>query len=203
MDANAVYEENVSVDGFNSVDPEAGSIQVDLLEGISSSGEMIGKLGPGEVLTRVELDLACFSEKLVNLNVLTMRVATWETDFESFASEKENMLADSVEKALEFDLLSAFLDSEVREADKFIAILQMEIVNARELISSSERLGDTYLEMEEKLRDSEESLKQSRDQVSEMKMQSAKFQRTLSCLHGEGNCKLQTSLCLIIIISLF
>ncbi|GAV60084.1 hypothetical protein CFOL_v3_03615 [Cephalotus follicularis] len=187
MDANAVNEASVSVDEFDSVNPEAGSSNADCLEGMSLSGEMTAELGrAGEVLTSLELDLACFSEKLVNLDVLTMRVATRETDFESFASEK-NELSDSAENAVEFDLLSGILDSEVKELDNLMPILQMETINARELISPFEELGDTFLEMEEKLRDIEETLKQSQDQLSEMKMQSSKFQRTLLCQHGEGN----------------
>ncbi|XVF31642.1 hypothetical protein REPUB_Repub17cG0008900 [Reevesia pubescens] len=185
MNANVVHEEGVSGDDFNSMEPEAGSSRADTLDGISSGGEVNGELGrASEIITRVELDLACSSEKLVNLSILTMHVATRETDFEPFMSEKNYMLLDSVEKALEFDLLSGILDSEVRELDKFMECLQTDIISSRDTISSFKHLGESFFTMEEKLHDSEESLKQSRDQVSEIKMQSADFQRILSRLNG-------------------
>ncbi|XWS47529.1 hypothetical protein CRYUN_Cryun14cG0160200 [Craigia yunnanensis] len=188
MDADVIHEGGVSGDDFNSMEPEAGSSRADILDGISSGGEVNGELGrASEILTRVELDLTCSSEKLVNLSVLTMHVATRETDFESFMSEKDYMLVDSVEKALEFDLLSGILDSEVKELEKFMESLETDIITSRETISSFKHLEETFFKLEEKLRDSEESLKQSRDQVSEIKMQSTDFQRIISCLHGNEN----------------
>ncbi|KAJ0043287.1 hypothetical protein Pint_18894 [Pistacia integerrima] len=186
-DTDMDRETNVSV-VVNVGDPEAESNRIDLLEGMSSKGEVVSELGSaGEVLSRVELDISCCSEKLVNLEILMMHVANRENDFEVFASDREHILADSPEKALEFDLLSGLLDSEVRELDKFMTTLEVDIINARELISSYRHLGRTSMEMEEKLLDSENSLKQSREQISEIKKQSAKFHRTLSCLDEEGN----------------
>lgn len=180
METDAVCE--ASVYDVDIGDPEAESNKVNLLGGISSNGEVIGELGnAGEVLTRLELDLACSSEKLVNLSVLTMHVATRESDFEAFASEEEHMLSDSTEKALEFDLLSGILDSEVRELDKFMASLQADVITSCEFVSSFKHLGESFKEMEGKLHDSQQSLKQSQDQVSEIRTQSAKFQRILSC----------------------
>ncbi|XWS36879.1 hypothetical protein CRYUN_Cryun20dG0123000 [Craigia yunnanensis] len=188
MDADIIHEEGVSGDDFNSMEPEAGSSRDNILDKISSGGEVNGELGrASEILTRVELDLACSSEKLVNLSVLTMHVATRETDFESFMSDKDYMLVDSVEKALVFDLLTGILDSEVKELDKFMECLETDIISSHETISSFKHLGEIFFKMEEKLRDSEVSLKQSRDQVSEIKTQSADFQRILSCLHGNEN----------------
>ncbi|KHG15874.1 WPP domain-interacting tail-anchored 1 -like protein [Gossypium arboreum] len=188
MDADILHEEGVSGDEFNSMELEAGSSRADILDGISSGGEVNEEFGrANEILTRVELDLACSSEKLVNLSVLTMHLATRETDFESFMSEKDNMQVESMEKALEFDLLSGILDSEVKELNKFMEHLETYIISSREAISSFKHLGETFFKMEEKLLDSEESLKQSRDQVSEIKMQAADFHRILSCLHGNEN----------------
>ncbi|KAH1072716.1 hypothetical protein J1N35_025044 [Gossypium stocksii] len=188
MDADILHEEGVSGDEFNSMELEAGSSRADILDGISSGGEVNEEFGrANEILTRVELDLACSSEKLVNLSVLTMHLATRETDFESFMSEKDNMQVESMEKALEFDLLSGILDSEVKELNKFMEHLETYIISSRETISSFKHLGETFFKMEEKLLDSEESLKQSRDQVSEIKMQAADFHRILSCLHGNEN----------------
>ncbi|TYI49833.1 hypothetical protein E1A91_D12G061700v1 [Gossypium mustelinum] len=188
MDADILHEEGVSGDEFNSMELEAGSSRADILDGISSGGEVNEEFGrANEILTRVELDLACSSEKLVNLSVLTMHLATRETDFESFMSEKDNMQVESMEKALEFDLLSGILDSEVKELNKFMEHLETYIISSREAISSFKHLGETFFKMEEKLLDSEESLKQSRNQVSEIKMQAADFHRILSCLHGNEN----------------
>ncbi|KAK8263760.1 hypothetical protein V6Z11_D12G061900 [Gossypium hirsutum] len=97
------------------------------------------------------------------------------------------MQVESMEKALEFDLLSGILDSEVKELNKFMEHLETYIISSREAISSFKHLGETFFKMEEKLLDSEESLKQSRNQVSEIKMQAADFHRILSCLHGNEN----------------
>ncbi|XP_022727511.1 WPP domain-interacting tail-anchored protein 1-like isoform X2 [Durio zibethinus] len=188
MDADVIHEEGVSGDDFNSMEPEAGSSRADILDGISAGGEVDGELGrASEILTRVELDLACSSEKLVNLSVLTMHLATRETDLESFMSEKDYLLVDSFEKAVEFDLLSGILDSEVNELDKFMECLETDIISSRETISSFKHLGEAFFKMEDKLCVSEESLKQLIDQVSEIKMQSADFPKILSCLHGNEN----------------
>lgn len=195
MDSNLVRQASFSVDHVDMGDPEADLKKSDFDERFSSNGEAVGELGNfGEVLTQLELDLAFTSEKLVNLNVLVMHVATRESDYEAFASEKDHKSLDSAEKALEFDLLSGVLDSEVRELDKFLAVLQMEVFHARGLLSSFTHLEEISRGIEEKLRDSEQSLKQSQDQVSEIKMQSTKLQRMLSCFNGEENCKLDATL---------
>ncbi|XP_043700106.1 WPP domain-interacting tail-anchored protein 1-like [Telopea speciosissima] len=151
-------------------------------------GEGMRELGnAGQVLVRVELDLAYSSEKLLNLDVLLMHVAARESDFEAITVEGDDVLADSVEKAMEFNLLSGVLDSEVKELDNFMECLEREIVDARQKISSCKHLRDAFPEMEEKFRDSEESLKQSKNQVSELRMHSAKFQRTLLAYSGQEN----------------
>ncbi|KAM3760790.1 hypothetical protein ACB098_01G219400 [Castanea mollissima] len=181
METDAFDEASVSHDDVDTGYPETESNKVDLLEGSSSSGEVVGELGnAGEFLTRVELDLACSSEKLVNLSVLMMQVATRESDYEAFVSRGERMLGNSFEKAMEFDLLSGILDSEVQEVDKFMSTLQADVISAHEIVSLFKHLGETFVEMEGKLCDSELSLKQSQDQVSEIRMQSAKFQRILA-----------------------
>ncbi|GLU01711.1 hypothetical protein SLE2022_190010 [Rubroshorea leprosula] len=188
MDNQIMLERSAYVDDFNSVAPEPGLIKVDISDGISSCGEVTEGLGRvGKLLTRVESDLACSSQKLVNLSILTMHVATSEGDFESFTSENNSVLIDSAEKALEFDLLTGILDSEVKELDKIICNLQTDMINAHEMISSFRHLGKASLEVERKLHESEESLKKSQDQVSEIKVQCAKFQRALSCLDGNKN----------------
>lgn len=188
MDDEIVHESCSTVDDFDSVAPEAGSIDVEFAEGLSCSGEVNGELErAGEFLTRLELDIACASEKLVNLSILTMHVAARESDFEPFTSEKDSELIDYAENSLVFDFLSGVLDSEVKDLDRFVSSIQTDIISAREMIGSFRHLGETFVEMEKKLHDSEESLKQSQDQVSEIKQQSAKFQRILACHDGKEN----------------
>lgn len=188
MDTDAGQGTSASV-VVNVGDSETESNKVYSLEGISANGDVIEELrSAGEVFSQLELHIACSSEKLVNLNILTMHVATRESEFEAFAKKREHILDDdSVETALAFDLLSGLLDSELRELENFITTLEADFVKAHELISSYTELGKASIEMEEKLLDSEDSLQQSRDQISEIKKQSAKFQRTLSALDREGN----------------
>lgn len=131
-----------------------------------------------KVLTKVDLDLAYSAEKLANLQALMMRLFAQENDLEAMATANNYILADFHEKVLVFNLLSSILDSEVRGMDSFMDTLRAEIVDARLTIFSCSHLGELFTAMEEKLYDSEESLKQCQEQVSEVKMLAAKFRRT-------------------------
>ncbi|KAG8662428.1 WPP domain-interacting tail-anchored protein 1 isoform X1 [Manihot esculenta] len=187
MGTDAVTEVGVSLDDANSVDPGAESSKIDLVVEMSSNGETSSELViADEIITRMELDLACASEKLVNLSVLMMYLESKESEFETTAALEGDISGDAAE-VLEFDFLSRILDSEVTELDKFMATLQENIVEAHEMISSYKHLGQTFMAMKEKLLDSEKSLRQSHDQISEIRTQFAKFQRTLSCLNGQEN----------------
>ncbi|KAM1517697.1 hypothetical protein ACFX1Z_020753 [Malus domestica] len=139
-----------------------------------------------KVLTKVDLDLAYFSEKLANLQVPLMYLLAQQNDLEAMATTNNYILADFVEKVLVFNLLSSILDSEVRELDNYMDNLRVEIVDARQKISSCRHLGELYSIMKGKLNDSEESLKQSRQQISEVKMRSARFQRTVLAFAHEN-----------------
>ncbi|XP_042481241.1 WPP domain-interacting tail-anchored protein 1-like isoform X2 [Macadamia integrifolia] len=186
MDASAIQHATIAIQVPDGRDPEMESEIHGSQDSGSPNGEGMRELrSAGEVLTRVELDLAYCSEKLVNLDVLLMNVAARESDFEAIAVESDDVSVDSVEKAMEFNILSGVLDSEVRELDNFMEYLEREIGDTRQKISSCEGLRDAFPEMEEKLHDSEESLKQSKDQVSELGMQSSKFQRTLLAYSGQ------------------
>lgn len=168
--------------------------KVVLLEGESPKGEVVGDLGFGRTtLTRLELSLAGFSEKITNLRIFMMRLATMESEFEAFALEKDDIEHDSVEKVLEFDLLSGILDSEVRELNKLLGSLQTEIADTRERISSCTHLGEIFMVMKEKLCDFEEYVKQSEEQISVLKMQSVDFQRNLSSFKRGENGKQRIS----------
>lgn len=202
MDPDADHRASISVDHIDTFDTEKDPNRDATVERVTSSGRVNGPLGNiGEVLARVELDLACSSEKLVNLSVLMMNIASRETDFEDFVSKKEHTSFDSVlVKVLITDLLSGILDSEVIELDKFMDDVQTDIVNARDLVSSCTHLEEYHSEMEEKLHDSEEYLKQSQGQLSEIRMQSIKLQRMFSDVNGAENCKLHDLLVKIIVL---
>ncbi|KAM7487549.1 hypothetical protein LguiB_025033 [Lonicera macranthoides] len=151
------------------VDPESGKFFFD--------AKGMGEIGSAmEVLTKVDLDLAYSSEKLLNLETLLMHVLVWENDFEAMA--EDDISVDCIEKALTFDFLSAILDSEVRELDNFMGSLQEMILDACHKISSCGHLRELFTVVEDKLHDSEESLKQSQEHVLEMKMKLAKLQMT-------------------------
>ncbi|XP_026402460.1 WPP domain-interacting tail-anchored protein 1-like isoform X3 [Papaver somniferum] len=148
---------------------------------VSSTGEgMRESVGAGEVLTRLELDLAYSAEKLLNLDILLMHVSAKESDYEALTPEDDSVWADSAaDKGLQFVLLSGILDTEVREIQSFMASLQTEIVYARQKVCSCDRDNDSFEEMEEKLKDLEKSFKQSENIVTDMRLQSAKFQRII------------------------
>ncbi|XP_010528444.1 PREDICTED: WPP domain-interacting tail-anchored protein 1-like isoform X2 [Tarenaya hassleriana] len=177
------HERTVSVDDdVGSLVPELSSTKTSHLEEVMNQ-ELFRA---GRILTRVELDLACCSEKLVNLSVLTMHLGARESDFESFASEKVPSGIDSAEKAMEFDLLSAICDSEVNELENLIKHLQTEIQGASDMISPFQDVEEAFSEMLEKLRDAEQASRESLNQVLEMKIQSANFQRISSGAGGQA-----------------
>ncbi|KAA8532832.1 hypothetical protein F0562_033051 [Nyssa sinensis] len=170
--------DDYAVHNVDSYDPEFGEIYRH--EGGTSDTKDVGEIGIAmELLTRVEFDLAYSSEKLVNLDTLLMHVVAWENDLEGMARENDNSSDDLMEKALIFDLLSGILDSELSELDNFMGTLQTVVIDANQKISSCRHLRELFFVMEDKLHDSEESLKKSREEVLEFKMHLAKLQRTL------------------------
>lgn len=141
-----------------------------------------------EVLTRVDLDLAYSSEKLVNLDKLLMHVLACENDLEAMSLDNGHSSENLIEKALVFDFLSGFLDSEVEVLDDFMVALHRVVVDTREKVDAFGYMREEFIVMEDKLNDSEELLKQSQEQVLEISMQSAKLQRTLFAFK-HNNCK--------------
>lgn len=191
MDSDSIQDKPASIETASSGELEAESNNIDSIEVVSSGGDTIRDLeSAAAILTRVELDIACSSEKLINLDVLVMHVASRESDFEAFSFVEDDTPEGPIVKALEFDLLYGFLDSEVRELEGFLSALYNEIVISREVASSFTHLGDTFYDIEDKLRDCEDSLKQSFKQVSDLKEQSANFQRILLASSGDEKCML-------------
>ncbi|CAN6865656.1 unnamed protein product [Brassica oleracea] len=183
MEIETEHHTTVSVDDNDSLVPQPSSSKESLLEDISLTGQAINHhhhypelSTASQVLIKVELDFAFVSEKLVNLSLLTMQLGSREHDFESFASHnKEEEDDDLAEKALEFDLLSSFLNSEVKEVESLVGFLQNEIQNARVTMISP--FQDDDGDLEGKFHDAEQSLYQLMDQVVEMKKQSNSFHK--------------------------
>lgn len=160
---------------------EVESSKMESIEVLSSGGDTIQELeNAWEVLTRAELDLACHSDKLLNLEIFVMHVAAMESDFEAFVSEKEATFGDSTKRAFQFDLLSGVLESELNEEEKFLVSIQSEIDRTSNKISPYKCKEEFFGEIQEKLQDCGQSLKQSFEHVSEMRLQSDKFKRILS-----------------------
>ncbi|RID42343.1 hypothetical protein BRARA_J02234 [Brassica rapa] len=180
MEIETEHHRTVSVDDNDSLVPQPSSSKESLLEDINHHHHHPELSTASQVLIKVELDFAFVSEKLVNLSLLTMQLGSREHDFESFAShnkEEEEDDDDLAEKALEFDLLSSFLYSEVKEVESLVGFLQNEIQNARvTMISPFQDDGD----LEGKFHDAEQSLDQLMDQVVEMKKQSNSFHKLSS-----------------------
>lgn len=101
------------------MDTQSGEDTVDIdLGGVSSSGEAIGDLGDDivTVLTGLELNVACFSEKVANFSNFVMHLETLGFELEGLDLEKEDNDVDNMDcvgKFLEFDLLCGVLGSEV------------------------------------------------------------------------------------------
>ncbi|KAL0874581.1 hypothetical protein Bca101_024286 [Brassica carinata] len=127
MEIETEHHKTLSVNDNDSLVPEPSSTKESLLEPSSA----------GLVLTKVELDFAFVAEKLLNLSLLIIQLCSKEHDLDSFVSHKEeapssNDANDSAEKALEFDLLSSILNSEVKEVESLLNFIQNEIQNAHE-----------------------------------------------------------------------
>ncbi|KAG4937557.1 hypothetical protein JHK85_052476 [Glycine max] len=168
------------------MDTQSGEDTVDIdLGGVSSSGEAIGDLGDDivTVLTGLELNVACFSEKVANFSNFVMHLETLGFELEGLDLEKEDNDVDNMDcvgKFLEFDLLCGVLGSEIVELDRFLDTLHAEIADSGERVASCKTWQD-------KLVDSEQCLRQSEMQFSEIKKQSASFERTLSSYKRGGN----------------
>lgn len=172
-----MLDQSVCIENTSSGEMETESNNIDSLEVVASIGDIKHELeSAAEILTKLELDLACSSKKLVNLDILVMHVASREHDIEAFDFEDDKKLEDA-EKVLECDFLYGFLDSELRELESFLSLHEAEIVSSQEAVSSFKHLGDAFEEMEDKLHDCENNLKQCSEQLQDIKLQTANFRR--------------------------
>ncbi|KAI3704708.1 hypothetical protein L1987_74935 [Smallanthus sonchifolius] len=179
MDAATSYDAS-----FPPVSLHSGGSESDINRSSISIKTSRDSESTGEIITRFELDIACICEKLTNLNLLSMHVETMESDFEAFVSDMD---PDLVTKTVEYDLLCGFLYSETRILETLISDLQIQKKNVREFLCSRKHLGEPVIGMEEMLLDSERSLEQSLEQVLEIKIRSANFEKNLLRFSGDDN----------------
>ncbi|WOK94411.1 WPP domain-interacting tail-anchored protein 1 [Canna indica] len=139
-----------------------------------------------EALTRIELDVAYSSDKLLNLEILLMIVADRANDFEAMNMEYEDMSDESIMEAFESDILSGILDMEVKELENFMSFLQSEIMEAHQILYHGDHLEEYAAKLEEKLDDAETSVRKLQDSVADIQKQSSKFHRTLALCHDEA-----------------
>ncbi|KAG2312873.1 hypothetical protein Bca52824_024430 [Brassica carinata] len=127
------------------------------------------------MLTKLEMDSAYTSEKLLNQHVLLMHLLACDNDLEGVGTLDSS--AASFEKALTFDLLCGILESELKEVEEVLDEQEAQIVDISYKLSTCRNENNIF--MEGKLGESAESLKQSRGQVSEISLQLAQLRRTL------------------------
>ncbi|KAL0731350.1 hypothetical protein Bca4012_027444 [Brassica carinata] len=127
------------------------------------------------MLTKLEMDSAYTSEKLLNQHVLLMHLLACDNDLEGVGTLDSS--AASFEKALTFDLLCGILESELKGVEEVLDEQEAQIVDISYKLSTCRNENNIF--MEGKLGESAESLKQSRGQVSEISLQLAQLRRTL------------------------
>ncbi|CAM0957304.1 unnamed protein product [Alopecurus aequalis] len=128
-----------------------------------------------ESLTRVELDLAFASEKLLNLEMLVMEIARRATDFEPLTWENGSVSSETAENAFELDTLYGILDAEVQELDDMISSLQIDAKNVEHKVFDEESGG----KVKAKLGAAMISLKQMQDLIADIRKESAKFEKAI------------------------
>jgi len=84
----------------------------------------------GEILARVDLEVAFVFEKLLNLETLVMEIARRAADIEPLMREPQSTSAESVHEAFEFEVLYCIVDSETNELEKLVVSIQMDIASA-------------------------------------------------------------------------
>ena len=129
-----------------------------------------------EIQTTVDLGVAFGSEKLLNLEMLLLEIAHRATEIEPLVLDAESISAESVQRVSEFDLLHCILDSEVKELEKLVDSIEVDIGNGGKMMASDE---DPVSEVNSKLRDAAVSLNQMQDLISAIRRLSANFVNVL------------------------
>ncbi|KAM3206574.1 hypothetical protein ACQJBY_061970 [Aegilops geniculata] len=145
-------------------------------ENALSPGDRTNAVGTNmESLTRVELDLAFASEKLLNLEMLVMEIARRATEFEPLTLESGSVSSETAEDAFELDTLYGILDAEVQELDDMISSLQIDAKNVEDKVYDEESGGKVKAKLEAAMA----SLKQMQDLIADIRKESAKFEKPI------------------------
>ncbi|KAJ3698248.1 hypothetical protein LUZ61_001953 [Rhynchospora tenuis] len=131
-----------------------------------------------EILTRIQHDLAYCSDKVMNLQILQMEVASRSGQIESSLDTDSVPEDDSVQKAFEFDLVSVYLNSEVKQLEKFVGFLKEDIVEVKNHFVGEEDSSA----MREKLAQAESAMEDLQQLVFDLSAGSSKFGETLDLL---------------------
>lgn len=157
-------------------------------ENALSPGDRMNAVGTNmESLTRVELDLAFASEKLLNLEMLVMEIARRATDFEPLTLESGSVSSETAEDAFELDTLYGILDAEVQELDDMIRSLQIDAKNLEDKVYDEESGGKVKAKLDAAMA----SLKQMQDLIADIRKESAKFEKPIEFSSDQaGKCSL-------------
>ncbi|KAG8045464.1 hypothetical protein GUJ93_ZPchr0008g12612 [Zizania palustris] len=161
---------------------DAGSIQDGENILLSRGDGWNGGGSAAEILTRVDLEIAFGSEKLLNLEMLVMEIARQAADIEPLILDPELISTESVENAFEFDILYGILDSEVKDLDKLVDSIHMDIGNAEKRASDEDSVGG----VKDKLQDATASLKQMHDLISSISRELANFEKVIDPFHDKA-----------------
>ena len=134
-----------------------------------------------EILTRIELDIAFASEKLLNLEMLVMEIARQATDFEPATLEDESISSETAENAFELDILYGILDAEVKELHNLISSLQADIKSIEHQDYEEESGGKVKARMDA----AKLSLKQMQELIADIRNESAKFEKVIVFSHDK------------------
>ncbi|KAK9750570.1 hypothetical protein RND81_02G206500 [Saponaria officinalis] len=160
MDASVISNDT---DDANSK-PSSNFVYEELIDGENGVEESSMLM---EMLTGLNINLACSSEKLTNLDVYMAIVSLGESQLGELSMDVE------IEKALIFDLSLGYLESEVISLKRFLNDLRTEIIDAHKKLHSLGQRREIFTAFEGKLRASECSLNRLLEQLSGLERQSA------------------------------
>jgi hypothetical protein len=138
-----------------------------------------------EALSRVEIELAFASEKLINLEMLVMEIARRATDLEPILFDDDSISSETAEGAFELDILYGIHDAEVNELDNLIGSLQTDIKNIENKVYEGESGGKA----KDRLDAAKIPLKQMQELIADIRNESAKFEKPIGFFQDkEGKC---------------
>ncbi|KAF7036007.1 hypothetical protein CFC21_046771 [Triticum aestivum] len=135
-----------------------------------------------DVMSRVDLKIHFGSEKLLNLEMLVMEVADRANDIEPLMLDPGSLSTESLENAFEFDLLYGILDAEVRELERLVSYIQIDIGNIEKKLNGEESEGW----LKRKLHAAMDSLKQMQEVIATIRREFANFEKALDPSHRKA-----------------